>query len=127
MAETIPQSEAATHAPEGDFVLELLAELRRGQYRPIGWGRFFARSWRQSWAAARAQPALVVSWASVTAALALAEAATLDLESRLGSREAAPRALPGALAGVAIAGFDSFVHLSMNARARGIPPHTTLG
>lgn len=116
-------------APEAtyDFVLDLLAELRRRDYRPIGWGRFLARAWRQAWATGRAHPRLVRSWALTAGGLALAEAAALDIESRLGRRAAALRAIPGTALGTVLVAFDVYAHLGMNAGEPGQPLHATLG
>jgi CDP-diacylglycerol--glycerol-3-phosphate 3-phosphatidyltransferase/cardiolipin synthase len=106
-----------------DFVLDLLAELRRGGYRPAGWRRFFARSWAQARATARAHPALVRSWRRTAAGLALAEAGTLALEARLGAGETARQAALPAVAAYAYAQLDAYVHLGLHAPARGAPLH----
>jgi phosphatidylglycerophosphate synthase len=110
-----------------DFVLDLLAELRAGRYRPRALARFFRRSWRRSRETARAHPRLVRSWAKIAAGLALGEAAALALEARLGSAEAARRAAPGVALCLAAQQLDAYAHLGMNARARGGPLFDRLG
>jgi cardiolipin synthase (CMP-forming) len=110
-----------------DFVLDLLTELRRGGYRLAGWRRFFARSWGQARATARAHPALVRSWGRAAAGLALAEAGALALEARLGAGETAQRAALPAAAAFAYAQLDAYVHLGLHAPARGAPLHDDFG
>ena len=114
-----------TAAP--DFVLDLLAELRAGRYRPRAWAWFFWRSWRRSRETARAHQRLVRSWAKIAAGLALGEAAALALEARLGSAEAARRAAPGVALCLAAQQLDAYVHLGMNAHPRGGPLFDLLG
>ncbi|MGH2486855.1 MAG: hypothetical protein ACRDHE_12670, partial [Ktedonobacterales bacterium] len=110
-----------------DFALDLLAELRASNYRPAGWLRFLGRSWRQSRRAAKANPRLVASWAGVTVALGLSEAAVLALEGLLDDPHAARRAVPGTALFLATAQFDAYVHLGMNHPQRGDPLYTDLG
>ncbi|HKV85213.1 MAG TPA: CDP-alcohol phosphatidyltransferase family protein [Ktedonobacterales bacterium] len=137
MTETRERAEPAWHAPAQppqphpdeitDFALDLLAELRASNYRPAGWLRFLGRSWRQSRRAAKANPRLVASWAGVTVALGLSEAAVFALEGLLDDPQTARRAIPGAALVLASAQCDAYVHLGMNHPQRGDPLHTDLG
>ncbi len=121
-----PASGGEAESP--DFVLELLAELRAAGYHPGAWGRFLARSWRQSRETARAHPALVRSWGVTAAALAATEAGALALEAGgEGEWSTALRALPGAALAFAFTHFDVYCHLGMNARRRGDEPYPDLG
>ena len=128
------QAQVATGRPHparpeeiADFALDLLAELRASSYRPAGWLRFLGSSWRQSRRTARANPQLVASWAGVTVALGLSEAAVLTLEALLDEPRAALRAAPGTALFLVAAQLDAYVHLSMNQPQRGDPLYTDLG
>ncbi|MFI5273283.1 MAG: CDP-alcohol phosphatidyltransferase family protein [Ktedonobacterales bacterium] len=117
-------------APAPDFVLDLLRELRAGNYLPPAWGRFLWRSWGVSRATAREHPRLAASWRRHAAGLALAAAAALGLEAAAGGaegRHAARGAAPAAALCLGYTLFDGYVHLALNRCARGEPLHETLG
>jgi phosphatidylglycerophosphate synthase len=134
MTDTRERAESLWQAPSQpepdeitDFALDLLAELRASNYRPTSWLRFLGRSWRQSRRAARAHPRLVASWAGVTVALGLSEAAVLALEALLDDPQTARRAIPGTALCLATAQFDAYIHLGMNHRQRGDPLYVEIG
>lgn len=132
MRDTRERAESLWQAPSQqdeitDFALDLLAELRASNYRPAGWLRFLGRSWRQSRRAALDNPRLVASWAGVTVALGLSEAAVLALEALLDDPRAARRAIPGTVLCLATAQFDAYIHLGMNHPQRGDPLYGEIG
>lgn len=126
--------DGAVEAPYvADFVLDLLAELRASGYRPIGWERFLARSWRQARETARAHPALTASWRRVCGTLMLVQAGAVALEAWLGvegngdAGATARRAGPFAALWLAMAEADVYVHLGLNNATRGAAVFESLG
>jgi|GEM_PF-5191366 len=107
------------------FVHDLLDDLRRDGFAPAAWGRFFARSWEQSRATAKAHPALTRSWAHSVVGVAAAQAGALALEGLIGDAVSARRGAPGALLWMAWAAFDCWAHLGMAQAARGRPLQQT--
>jgi len=113
-----------------DIVLEMLHDLRTGQYRPSAWVRFAVQSWRMSQQTAQARPWLVRSWRRAVLGLTLAEAAIFMAEARTGGDEdlrVARRAAPGAAICLVYTLTDAYVHLGMNNEARGAPLLDTVG
>jgi len=109
------------------FVHDLLDDLRRDGFAPAAWGRFFARSWEQSRATAKAHPALTRSWAHSVVGVAAAQGGALALEGLIGDAVSARRGAPGALLWMAWAAFDCWAHLGMAHPARGQTLVRTLG
>src|SRR5438270_9881273 len=81
----------ATVVTPSDFVMEIMCELRESGYRPAGWRRFLARSWRQSRTTARAHPRLVRDWRRASAWLLCSTLAALVLDAALAGARLGPR------------------------------------
>lgn len=113
-----------------DVVMDLLDELRAGQYGVSAWARFVTRSWKISQQTAQAHPRLARSWRRVAVGLTLAECAALLAEARLGGATggvAARQAAPGTALCLTYTLFDAYTHLGMNQSASGEPLYDTLG
>jgi phosphatidylglycerophosphate synthase len=105
---------ASTLSNESQFVIDLLATLRREKFSLAGWGRFFVRSWNMSRSTANACPNLKRSWRRVSLALGVLAVALLAVTYRLEGEAITLRLLPGFLFCVAWQVSDLYWHLGLN-------------
>lgn len=98
------------------FVITLLTDLQRQHYSPAAWRRFFADSWRQSRATARAHPQLCRSWAHVSLLIAALAAGGFSIIWLLEGQHTALRLFPALLICLALQQSDVYVHLGLNWR-----------
>ena len=97
-----------------EFVAALLNDLRRGNYTPLAWWRFFANAWKKSRATSRSHPGLTLSWASVSILMSVF---TLGCWCALWYIEGAQIAwhiLPALLICLVLELGDVYVHLGLN-------------
>jgi len=111
MAEIIEKS-------ENQFVVDLLTTLRQEKFSPIGWWRFFGRSWEMSYRTANANPTLKRSWARTTLFIGILTAAIILADFSFEAPVQAIRLLPGFLFFVIWQQSDLFWHLGLNRQAQ---------
>jgi phosphatidylglycerophosphate synthase len=115
------------------FVITLLTNLHQQRYSPAAWGRFFADSWLQARATARAYPRLARSWAHVSLLMAALTAAGFSIIWLLEGQQT-PLQFPALLICLVLQQGDVYVHLGLNWRLSdgcfreqlGIPTTLTL-
>lgn len=98
------------------FVITLLTSLQQRHYSPAAWRRFFADSWQQARATARAHPRLVRSWVYVSLLMAVLAAAGIVATWLLEGKSTALQLLPALLICQALQQGDVYVHLGLNWR-----------
>lgn len=105
---------ASTLSNESQFVVDLLATLRREKFSPSAWVRFFARSWGMSRSTASAHPGLTRSWRRVSLVLSVLAFVLLLADYELEGPAIVLHLLPGFLFCVAWQISDLYWHLGLN-------------
>ncbi len=103
---------------DNQFVVDLLTTLRNEKFSPIGWWRFFARSWQMSCTTANANPLLKCSWARTTAFIGIITLLMVVASFILEGFNRAIHLLPGFLFCVAWQQSDLFWHLGLNRQSQ---------
>lgn len=109
------------------FVIALLTDLQRRRYSPAAWWRFFADSWQQSRATARAHPRLRRSWARIFILMGALTASGFLSIWLVEGQTAALRLLPVLLVCLALQQGDVYVHLGLNRHPSDSRFHERLG
>ena len=105
---------ASTLSNASQFVVDLLTTLRHEKFSPLGWARFFARSWEMSRRTANANPSLKRSWKRISLASSVLALMLLAASFVWEGPAFALRLLPGFLFCVVWQISDLYWHLGLN-------------
>lgn len=99
---------------ESQFVVDLLATLRRERFSLAAWARFFARSWQMSRYTANTHPGLKYSWKRISLTLGVIALVLLIASYGLEGWAITARLLPGFLFCLVWQISDLYWHLGLN-------------
>src|SRR5438270_11622251 len=117
------------HTIEGEnqFVVDLRITLRQEKFSPLGWWRFFVRSWEMSCKTANDNPTLKRSWLRTTLFIGTLAVTIILINFLFEGAGQTVRLLPGFLFCVVWQQGDLFWHLGLNRQVQTGKLLPTLG